>query len=83
MAAEDRLILFEGVSKFYGEVLGVAPDLARRDEAMSYGEAVAETRAALIRSVELRLRAGYGFAPAGRFQLAGFDEPLEVFPLIR
>jgi asparagine synthase (glutamine-hydrolysing) len=33
------------------------PDLARRDEAMSYDEAVAETRAALIRSVELRLRA--------------------------
>jgi asparagine synthase (glutamine-hydrolysing) len=33
------------------------PDLGRRDETMSYADAVAETRAALIRSVELRLRA--------------------------
>jgi len=33
------------------------PDLTRRDETMSYADAVAETRAALIRSVELRLRA--------------------------
>jgi asparagine synthase (glutamine-hydrolysing) len=33
------------------------PDLTRRDEAMSYEDAVAQTRAALIRSVELRLRA--------------------------
>jgi asparagine synthase (glutamine-hydrolysing) len=33
------------------------PDLTRRDETMSYDDAVAETRAALIRSVELRLRA--------------------------
>jgi asparagine synthase (glutamine-hydrolysing) len=33
------------------------PDLTRRDEAMSYDDAVAQTRAALIRSVELRLRA--------------------------
>jgi asparagine synthase (glutamine-hydrolysing) len=33
------------------------PDMTRRDETMSYADAVAETRAALIRSVELRLRA--------------------------
>ncbi len=33
------------------------PDLARRDETMRYEDAVGETRAALIRSVELRLRA--------------------------
>src|SRR5260221_7173956 len=33
------------------------PDLTRRDETMSYGDAVAQARAALIRSVELRLRA--------------------------
>jgi asparagine synthase (glutamine-hydrolysing) len=33
------------------------PDLTRRDETMIYDDAVAQTRAALIRSVELRLRA--------------------------
>ena len=30
-----------------------------------------------------RVRAGYGFAPAGKFQLPGFDEPVEVFQLLR
>jgi class 3 adenylate cyclase len=30
-----------------------------------------------------RVRAGYGFAPAGKFQLPGFEEPVEVFQLIR
>ncbi len=33
------------------------PDLARRDETMTYRDAVASARTALIRSVELRLRA--------------------------
>ena len=30
-----------------------------------------------------RVRAGYGFAAAGRFQFAGFDEPIEVYQLLR
>ena len=30
-----------------------------------------------------RVRAGYGFAPAGRYQLPGFEEPVEVFQLLR
>src|SRR5205814_10077469 len=33
------------------------PELSRRDDTMSYADAVAKVRAALIRSVELRLRA--------------------------
>jgi class 3 adenylate cyclase len=30
-----------------------------------------------------RVRAGYGFAAAGKFQLPGFEEPVEVFQLLR
>jgi hypothetical protein len=30
-----------------------------------------------------RVRAGYGFAPAGRYNLPGFDGPTELFQLLR
>ena len=30
-----------------------------------------------------RVRGGYAFAPAGKYNLAGFDEPVEVFQLLR
>jgi len=47
------------------------------------GRTVTALTDARLHSRLSRVRAGYGFAPAGRFQLAGFDEPLEVFQLIR
>ena len=62
---------------FYGPTVNLAARLV----------ASAEPGTALT-SAELhdrlaRVRAGYGFAPAGRFQLSGFDEPVEVFQLLR
>ena len=62
---------------FYGPTVNLAARLV----------AAAEPGTALT-SVELhdrlgRVRAGYGFAPAGRFQLSGFDDPVEVFQLLR
>jgi class 3 adenylate cyclase len=62
---------------FYGPTVNLAARLV----------AAAEPGTALT-SVDLhdrlaRVRAGYGFVPAGRFQLSGFDEPVEVFQLLR
>jgi class 3 adenylate cyclase len=62
---------------FYGPTVNLAARLV----------AVADPGTALT-SAELhgrlaRVRAGYGFAPAGRFQLSGFDHPVEVFQLLR
>jgi class 3 adenylate cyclase len=62
---------------FYGPTVNRAARLVASAEP---GTALAD--AALYGRLS-RVRAGYGFAPAGRFQLAGFDEPLEVFQLIR
>jgi adenylate cyclase len=62
---------------FYGPTVNLAARLVASAE-----PGTALTDAALYGRLS-RVRAGYGFAPAGRFQLAGFDEPLEVFQLIR
>jgi len=62
---------------FYGPTVNLAARLVASAE-----PGTALTDAALCGRLS-RVRAGYGFAPAGRFQLAGFDEPLEVFQLIR
>jgi len=62
---------------FYGPTVNLAARLVASAE-----PGTALTDAALYTRLS-RVRAGYGFAPAGRFQLAGFDEPLEVFQLIR
>jgi adenylate cyclase len=62
---------------FYGPTVNLAARLVASAE-----PGTALTDAALSSRLS-RVRAGYGFAPAGRFQLAGFDEPLEVYQLIR
>ena len=62
---------------FYGPTVNLAARLVASAE-----PGTALTDAALYGRLS-RVRAGYGFAPAGRFQLAGFDEPVEVYQLIR
>jgi class 3 adenylate cyclase len=62
---------------FYGPTVNLAARLVASAEP---GTALTD---ASLQARLSRVRAGYGFAPAGRFQLAGFDEPLEVFQLIR
>jgi class 3 adenylate cyclase len=62
---------------FYGPTVNLAARLvASAEPGTALTDAALHTRLASV-------RAGYGFAPAGRFQLAGFDEPVEVFQLIR
>jgi class 3 adenylate cyclase len=73
--AVGQVIVRQG--DFYGPTVNLAARLVASAEP---GTALAD--AALHERLS-RVRAGYGFAPAGRFQLAGFDEPLEVFQLIR
>ena len=63
---------------FYGPTVNLAARLVASAEP---GTALAD--AASARPALARARAGYGFAPAGRFQLTGFDEPVEVFQLLR
>jgi class 3 adenylate cyclase len=62
---------------FYGPTVNLA---ARLVESAEPGTALTD---AVLHTRLSRVRAGYGFAPAGRFQFAGFDEPLEVYQLIR
>ena len=62
---------------FYGPTVNLAARLVASAE-----PGTALTDAALHDRLA-RVRAGYGFAPAGKYQLAGFDEPVEVFQLLR
>ena len=62
---------------FYGPTVNLAARLVASAE-----PGTALTDAALHGRLS-RVRAGYGFAPAGKFQLTGFDEPVEVFQLLR
>ncbi len=73
--AVGQVIVRQG--DFYGPTVNLAARLVASAEP---GTALADTE---LHSRLASVRAGYGFAPAGRFQLAGFDEPLEVFQLIR
>ena len=62
---------------FYGPTVNLAARLVASAE-----PGTALTDAALHARLS-RVRAGYGFAPAGKFQLTGFDRPVEVFQLLR
>ena len=62
---------------FYGPTVNLAARLVASAEP---GTALAD---AALHGRLARVRAGYGFVPAGRFQLTGFDEPVEVFQLLR
>jgi class 3 adenylate cyclase len=73
--AAGEVIVRQG--DFYGPTVNLAARLVASAEP---GTALTD---AGLHARLARVRAGYGFAPAGRFQLAGFDEPLEVFQLIR
>ena len=73
--ASGEVIVRQG--DFYGPTVNLAARLvASAEPGTALTDAALQSRLASV-------RAGYGFAPAGRFQLAGFDEPLEVFQLIR
>ena len=62
---------------FYGPTVNLAARLVASAE-----PGTALTDIALHNRLS-RVRAGYGFAPAGKFQLPGFEAPVEVFQLIR
>jgi class 3 adenylate cyclase len=62
---------------FYGRTVNLA---ARLVASADPGTALAATE---LHNRLARVRAGYGFAPAGRYQLPGFDGPIEVFQLLR
>jgi adenylate cyclase len=62
---------------FYGRTVNLAARLVAEAEP---GTALAD---AGLHSRLARVRAGYGFVPAGKFQLPGFDGPTEVFQLLR
>jgi adenylate cyclase len=62
---------------FYGPIVNLAARLVASAEP---GTALTDVA---LHDRLARVRAGYGFAPAGKFQLSGFDEPVEVFQLIR
>ena len=59
---------------FYGPTVNLAARLVASAEP---GTALTD---AGLHARLARVRAGYGFAPAGRFQLAGFDEPARGLP---
>lgn len=62
---------------FYGRTVNLAARLvAEAEPGTALADAELHTRLA-------RVHAGYGFVPAGRFQLPGFDGPTEVFQLLR
>jgi adenylate cyclase len=62
---------------FYGPIVNLAARLVASAEP---GTALTDVA---LHDRLARVHAGYGFAPAGKFQLSGFDEPVEVFQLIR
>jgi adenylate cyclase len=62
---------------FYGPTVNLAARLVASAEP---GTALAD---AALHGRLSRVRAGYGFVPAGRFQLPGFDEAVEVYQLLR
>jgi adenylate cyclase len=62
---------------FYGRTVNLA---ARLGAVAEPGTALAD---AGLHSRLARVRAGYGFVPAGKYQLPGFDGPTEVFQLLR
>jgi len=73
--ASGEVIVRQG--DFYGPTVNLAARLvASAEPGTALTDAGLQARLSSV-------RAGYSFAPAGRFQLAGFDEPLEVFQLIR
>ena len=73
--AVGQVIVRQG--DFYGPTVNLAARLVASAE-----PGTALTDAELHNRLS-RVRAGYGFAPAGKFQLPGFDEPVEVFQLLR
>jgi class 3 adenylate cyclase len=62
---------------FYGPTVNLASRLVSSAEA-----GTALTDAGLQRRLE-RVRGGYVFFPAGRYQLAGFEEPVVAYQLLR
>ncbi len=62
---------------FYGRTVNLAARLVAEAEP---GTALADAE---LHSRLARVRAGYGFAPAGRCNLPGFDGPTELFQLLR
>jgi class 3 adenylate cyclase len=62
---------------FYGRTVNLAARLVAEAEP---GTALAD---AGLHDRLARVRAGYGFVPAGKYQLPGFDGPTEVFQLLR
>ena len=73
--AVGQVIVRQG--DFYGPTVNLAARLVASAEP---GTALAD---AALHDRLSRVRAGYGFAAAGQFQLPGFDEPVEVFQLLR
>jgi adenylate cyclase len=62
---------------FYGRTVNLAARLVAEAEP---GTALADAE---LHSLLARVRAGYGFASAGRYILPGFDGPTELFQLLR
>jgi adenylate cyclase len=62
---------------FYGPIVNLAARLVASAEP---GTALTDVA---LHDRLARVRAGYGFAAAGKYQLQGFEEPVEVFQLIR
>jgi adenylate cyclase len=62
---------------FYGRTVNLAARLVAEAEP---GTALVDSE---LHERLARIRAGYGFAPAGRYNLPGFDGPTELFQLLR
>ena len=73
--AVGQVIVRQG--DFYGPTVNLA---ARLVAAAEPGTALTDVD---LQRRLARVRAGYGFAPAGKFQLPGFEDPVEVFQLLR
>ena len=73
--AVGQVIVRQG--DFYGPTVNLA---ARLVGSAQPGTAFAD---AALHGRLSRVRAGYGFAAAGKFEFPGFDDPVEVFQLLR
>jgi len=62
---------------FYGPTVNLASRLVSSAEA-----GTALTDAAMFQRLA-RVRGGYAFAPAGKYTLAGFEEPVETYQVLR